>query len=153
MKNNLDGKSFLTSDVALLIYYACAMLALFTGFFGLIALVGAIVTRKLATKENASLVAKHCSWILNSIWVNIAAIILVTIVIVAILGTGDTAALENIDLDSMTSIDAMLDNPALASVLTSITAGIGVVLLVFAWYTYRMVRGVLALLRSRAPKA
>lgn len=152
MRNNLDGSSALTSDVAILIYYACAVLALFTGFFGIIALVGAIVTRSVATKENAKLVAAHCTWITRSIWINITAIIIVTIAIIAYLGTGDTTALENTNLDSIDSIEALWNNPAMNSVLTSLFAGMAVMLVVFAWYLYRMIRGTLAVFRSRAPK-
>lgn len=153
MKNNLGGSSFLTSDIIILAYYACALAALFTGFLGVVALVGAIISRSLAVKENADLVAKHCSWITRSIWVNIGAIVVISIVVIAILGTGDTAALENYDYDSITSLEAMLDDPALGSVMYTITGGLAVALLVFAWYVYRMLRGIIALFCSRPPKA
>lgn len=158
---NLDGQSFITSNAVLLGYYACAVAALaigfvgplssFAGLFGLVALIGAIVTRNNANKENAPMVAAHCTWITRSIWVNIALTMLIVSCMIVALGTGDTTALENLDVENMDDILSLPDNPAFQSFVITFAVTFALVGIVFIWFLYRMIRGVLAVVGGRAP--
>ncbi len=150
MAKYLDGDSALTSDITLLVYYVCGLVAPFTGLFGLVALVGAIISRGVAVKENATLVIKHCTWITRTIWVNIFLSMIVTIGVITVIAMGDTSVIENYDFDSL---DAALEDPALNSFFVTLGGGILILSLVFIWYFYRMIRGVLTLLGSRPPKS
>ncbi len=149
MAKNLDGNSLFTSDVIILIYYACALISLCTGALALVALIGAIISRIIAKKEGSVLVAKHCSWITNSILALLIAVIVVICGVIAYLGTADMTTVEIINF---TDIDPTLDDPALQNVLVSIFVGLIAMLPVVFWYVYRIVRGVLSVLRAKAPK-
>lgn len=149
MAKNLDGDSIFTSDVIILIYYACALISLCTGALALVALIGAIISRIIAKREGAVLVSKHCSWISNSILVLLAAVIIVICCVIAYLGTADMTTVEIINF---TDIDPDLDDPALQNMLVSIFVGLIAMLPVVFWYIYRIVRGVLSVLHAKAPK-
>lgn len=146
---NLDGKSIFTSDIAVLIYYACALVGIFTGFFGLVALIGAMISVRMAKKEGAMLVAKHCSWICNSIWFAVFAVFVVTMGVIAVLAMGDLNALEQANY---ADFEALLADPAMQSFLMTLGVGIIALVPVVIWYVYRICRGVLAVLGARAPK-
>ncbi len=148
MNKAAGGKSALTSNTAILLYYICALLSLFTGFTLLFVAVAALVSRSVAYKEGAPLVIQHCTWLFRSIWV--------FVLLALLLGSGAMYMVNETfttlpDMSHVTSFSHIWADPQLSAAVKYATlfAMVGGALVL--WFLYRIVRGGFALLCYSPP--
>ncbi len=149
MSQSLGGQSSLTSNGALLFYYAMGLLSMVLGFTVLIALIGAFISGRVAKKEGADLVRKHCKWIFRSIWVSY---FLTFLVVCAVIGyvIGNAAMYEQIM--NLQDYTALWTDPAYEEFLGLMVVALVIASLIVFWFIYRMLRGGFKLLANQAPK-
>ena len=142
------GNSALTSNGLILFYYACALLSLVTGFSFIVAVIGVLISRSMAYKENASLAIAHCSWIFRSLWVAFLLLILAVFSTLYLIGLlyGKFP-----DTSSITNFNELWANPAMREALIYLLSCIGIGSIIVIWFVYRMVRGAYMLISSRPP--
>ncbi len=148
MNKTQGGKSILTSNATLLLYYACGMLSLVTGFSLIVAAVGAFMSRSVAYKEGVLLTVQHCTWILRSIMVT-----------VLLLGVGGFTALHLVGESFLTLPDTthienftqLWADPTLRLAVQYAMVIVFFGLCLFLWFIYRMVRGACMLMQASPP--
>ncbi len=148
MSKASGGKSALTSNTTLLLYYICAFLALFTGFTILVAAVGALVSRSVAHKEAAVFTIKHCTWLFRTIWVFSLLALLLGGAAMYVVGAQFTFLP---DTSHITSFAELWGDPVLRSAVqyTAVWCLLGIILVL--WYVYRLLRGAIMLLCYTLP--
>ncbi len=156
--NTLGGKSSATSKAAMCCYYALAALSMFTGFTGLCAWIGALVSGRAARKEGAEIIAKHCKWISRTVWVTFLSTIISVLAFIGYMVSMDVNIPDTADFDSYIDkfIDTLGTSCNTADVNTfyiSIILFILFILGISIWYYYRLIRGVITLLNDKAPKS
>ncbi len=145
MSASLGGKSALTGNGTLLIYYGCALMTFLFIFPIFIAAIGAVVSRSAAYKEGAPFVVQHCTWIFRSIWV--FALLFGSLVLGGIIFMGNE--IVNIpDTSHITEFAQLWDNPALREAVQYTFGFVLAVFIVCGWFIYRMLSGAFKLLCS-----
>ncbi len=148
MNQYSGGKSALTSNGTLLIYYICGLLSFFTGFTLLIAAIGAVLSRSAARKEGVPFVIQHCTWIFRSIWVFVLLVGFMGGGALYFMG-GEFAQLP--DTSSITSFTQLWSDPTLRLAVQYATAIVVLGASIVVWFVYRMLRGGLMLLHFSPP--
>ncbi len=158
MSQNLGGKSFLTGDGIILLYYVLMMLTLITGLslqvemssilFGL-ASIGAVVSRYVANKEAAAVVEQHCSWIFNTLWV---ALLLSSIVVIGGMFFLGSSGVVPPDASHINNFSELWADPVIRLSLQYIFVMGAIILLIACWALYRIVRGGSALIQKKPIK-
>ncbi len=151
-KSKLGGNSFFTSDFLITFYYVLGLLAYFNGLTGFIALIGALISGKIASKENALLACLHCKWISRTVWVSALLILAIVIACITFLALGGAGDIENIDYNKFINSDDFFKDPQMATMLYSCTVSFCLAGLVILWAVYRFIRGIINALRGNAPK-
>ncbi len=146
MASSLGGKSLLTSDTTLLIYYALCMLSLVVGVTFFVALVGAFISRYAAGKEGAAFVEQHCTWIFRSLLISFLLICFIVIAGIFLLGATGIVIPDTSQINSLSQLWA---DPAIRLALQYIFIMIACALVVVFWFLYRIIRGGLALINRR----
>ncbi len=149
MHETLGGKSLLTSKLALLTYYICALSSFFTGFTIFIAAFGVIVSRYIAHKEMAPRVAQHCTWILRSIWVTALLTVICIVAAICIIGESNIIVPNT---DFVKNFSDLWNNTPLREGLQYTVTLLCILFILGCWFIYRMLRGIIALLHSRPIK-
>ncbi len=145
MSASLGGKSALTSNGTLLIYYVCGLLTFVFGFPIFIAAIGALLSRSAAHKEGAPFVVQHCTWIFRSIWVFLLMLILVVGGGIHFIGNEITSLP---DTSNIQNFSQLWEDPELREALQYATVFALTIILVAIWFLYRMLRGGFKLLIS-----
>ncbi len=146
MSTTLGGKSILTSDTTLLIYYALSMLSLVVGVTFFVALVGVFFSRYAANKEGAVFVEQHCIWLFRSLWISFVLICLIVVATIFLLGATGIVIPDTSQIDSLAQLWV---DPAIRLALQYIFVMLACVLLVLLWFLYRIIRGGLALINRQ----
>ncbi len=146
MARTLGGKSILTSDTTLLIYYALSLLSLVIGVTCFVALVGSFLSRYAANKEGAAFVEQHCTWIFRSLLISLLLLFLIGATTIFLLGaTGIVIP----DMSEINDFAQLWADPAIRLALQYIFAMLACASIVMIWFIYRIVRGGLALIGRR----
>ncbi len=140
----LDGKSGLTSNAALIAFYILTFVA--TTFFAtLIPLILILIAEGHAQREQAPLVKSHTKWLSRTIlfgwlWGIILIVILSVSIISVSVDLSDAANMSDADI-----VGYLLNWSLLVPTLC-------LILLTF-WQYYRIIRGLIMCVSGRAPKA
>ncbi len=148
MNRGQGGKSILTSNNTLLLYYVCGLMTLVTGFTFFVAVVGALVSRSVAHKEGAPLVIQHCTWIFRSLWVGALLFGGLFVTAVHLMGTH---FVHVPDTSHIASFEQLWTDPILREAVQYSLLFLGLGGLVLLWFVYRMLRGMFMLIQSCPP--
>ncbi len=145
MSASLGGKSALTGNGTLLIYYLCGLMTFVFIFPIFIAAIGALVSRSAAYKEGAPFVVQHCTWIFRSIWV--FTLLLGVTFLGGIIFLGSEIPTIP-DTSHIKEFAQLWDDPALREALQYTLGYVFVFASVSVWFLYRMLSGAFKLLCS-----
>ncbi len=148
MKKSISGKSALTGNGVLLLYYALGILTFVFIFTILIAALGALISRSAAKKEGVVFVINHCTWIFRSIWVFI--LLLLISVGGSVYFIGDEI-LKVPDTSNINNFGELWSDPVLRTAVQYTASFALIVGVLCIWFLYRMLRGGFTLLMSRPP--
>ncbi len=144
---DLDEQSPLTTHAILLFYYGLGLLGFIMGFTGLLALMGALVSRTTARKEKFEFAERHCTWIVRTICFGYTIFSLALLGLVFILWS----AYPEAPLLSMEAFDLLWSKPELHTYINVVKVLLSVVGITILWVLYRIFRGGYMLLHSRFP--
>ncbi len=145
MSASLGGKSALTGNGTLLIYYVCGLLTFVFVFPIFIAAIGALVSRSAAHKEGAPFVVQHCTWIFRSIWVFILMLGVVIGGGVIFMGNEFPTIPDTSHIDNFSEL---WSDPILQDALQYTLGFVFGVIIIVGWFLYRMLCGAFKLLCS-----
>lgn len=151
MADPLGGQTVLTSKATIFAYYIlCLVSFFFSGLPVLMALVGAIMSGKLARQERAPIAAAHCSWIVRSIGMSLLLSLLVMMTAYFLLSLSGVQIPETTpDVDTLEGFWA---DPTMRITTTYIISVLLALLCIGGWFVYRVVRGVCKLAYAQPPK-
>ncbi len=142
------GKSILTSNSTLLLYYVCGLMTLVLGFPLVLAGVGALVSRSVAHKEGVPLVIQHCTWIFRSLWVGTLLFGAIFMAGLYIMGEG---FIQLPDTSHIQSFEQLWADPVLRKAVQYALAFVFMGSSVLIWFLYRMLRGMYMLINTSPP--
>ncbi len=148
MNRGQGGKSVLTSNSTLLLYYACGLMTLVTGISFFLAAVGALISRSVAHKEGAPFVIQHCTWIFRSLWVG--GLLFAAVFFTALQLAGGPF-LNLPDTSHIQSFEQLWADPTLRKAVQYALAYVCVGGMVILWFVYRMLRGMYMLIQGSPP--
>ncbi len=148
MNQYSGGKSALTSNGTLLLYYLCGLLFFFTGISLLIAAIGALASRSAAKKEGVPFVVQHCTWIFRSIWL--------FVFLACMLGGGGVyfmgdAFVQLPDTTHITNFEQLWSDATLRFAVQYTVTFLCLSTFLVLWFIYRMLRGGFKLLQFSTP--
>ncbi len=150
MASSLGGKSALTSDTTILMYYALSMLSLVVGVTFFLALIGSFVSRYIANKEGAPFVEQHCAWIFRSLCITLFLICIIIVITIFLLGA---AGVVMPDTSQINNFAQLWSDPSIRIALQYIFSMLTCILLVLLWFIYRILRGGYALIKRQPLRA
>ncbi len=144
----LGGQTALTSKTALIVYYIIGCISQFTGFIGLFVWIGALMSGSTARKEGAEIVARHCKWLSRSVW--IYTLIGMTLLCWFCFEIG-SAVVNLPEGTNFEDYDALFANEGFMNALWDSLYILGGYIIMWLWFFYRMIRGIIALVGNKAP--
>lgn len=150
MADPLGGRTVLTSKPTIFAYYIlCLVSFFFSGLPVLMALVGAIMSGRLARQEGAPVAAAHCSWIARSIGMSLLLALLVLVAAYFMLSLSGVQIPET--TPGFDTLEEFWADPAMR-IATSYIVSVGLAFLcIGVWFVYRVVRGVCKLAYALPP--